>query len=198
MDQLLSEIKNCNVCAHALPLGPNPVVSAHPQARIMIVGQAPGVKVHQTGIPWNDASGGQLRKWLGVGEDVFYDPTKIALVPMGFCYPGKGNSGDLPPRKECAPLWHERLIDHMEHINLILLVGQYAQRYYLGNWTKNNLTETVRSYRDYLPTYMPLPHPSPRNGYWTRKNTWFETEVLPALQHQVNEMLNDPFGSIDK
>jgi uracil-DNA glycosylase len=164
-------------------------VSAHPDSRIAIIGQAPGIKVHQTGIPWDDASGKQLRKWLNVSDADFYDETKIALVPMGFCYPGKGKSGDLPPRPECAPQWHQPLLDFMPKLELTILIGMYAQKYYLKDKAKRTLTETVANHKDYLPTYLPLPHPSPRNRFWMAKNPWFEVEVVPVLQKRVRIIL---------
>ncbi len=189
MDKLLLDIKACEACKAHLPLGPRPVVSGHPDARIIIIGQAPGTKVHASGIPWDDASGKQLRKWLDITDDMFYDETKIAIVPMGFCYPGKGKSGDLPPRPECAPLWHQKILDHMPNIELIILIGQYAQKYYLAKKTKRTLTETVRAYHEYLPTYFPLPHPSPRNRFWLTKNPWFDNEVVLILQKEVKKVL---------
>ncbi len=189
MDKLLLDIKACEVCKAHLPLGPRPVVSGHPDARIIIIGQAPGTKVHASGIPWDDASGKQLRKWLDITEDMFYDETKIAIVPMGFCYPGKGKSGDLPPRPECAPLWHQQILDHMPNIELVILIGQYAQKYYLAKKTKRTLTETVRAYHEYLPIYFPLPHPSPRNRFWLTKNPWFKDMVVPVLQQKVKKVL---------
>ncbi|GMN09597.1 uracil-DNA glycosylase family protein [Croceitalea sp. MTPC9] len=185
MEQLLTQIRACEVCTAHLPLGPRPIVAAHPDAKIIIIGQAPGTKVHETGVPWDDPSGRQLRKWLGVSDEVFYDETKIALVPMGFCYPGKGKGGDLSPRKECAPLWHQQLWDSMPNLELIILIGTYAQSYYLKGEMEKNLTETVRAYRNYLPKYFPLPHPSPRNRFWLSKNPWFESEVLPELKKRI-------------
>ncbi|MBN4070690.1 uracil-DNA glycosylase family protein, partial [Olleya sp. AH-315-F22] len=146
----------------------------------------PGTKVHKTGIPWDDPSGKQLRKWLGVTDKVFYDETKIALVPMGFCYPGKGASGDLPPRPECAPQWHELLLDKMPNVELVILIGMYSQKYYLQKAAKKTLTETVKAYQDFLPKYFVLPHPSPRNRFWLTKNSWFDKEVVPELQKRVN------------
>ena len=189
MKKLLTEIKACNVCAHYLPLGPNPVVTASTTARLLIIGQAPGIKVHQTGIPWNDASGQLLREWMDVSPAIFYDEKKIAIAPMGFCYPGKGKNGDLPPRPECAPLWHASLLKKMKQVQLILLIGQYAQRYYLGDTMGKNLTETVRHYKTYLPLYFPLPHPSPRNRIWLKKNEWFGKKLLPDLKKIVHQVL---------
>lgn len=185
MQKLLAEIRSCEVCKAHMPLGPRPIVAAHRNAKVVIIGQAPGTKVHQTGVPWDDPSGRQLRSWLGVSDEVFYDEKQIALLPMGFCYPGKGKSGDLPPRPECAPLWHQVLFDRMPNLELIVLVGSYAQKYYLKHNFEKNLTETVRGYRKYLPKYFPLPHPSPRNRFWLSKNPWFEKEVLPTLKETV-------------
>ena len=189
MDGLLLNIRQCTICEKHLPLGPRPVVVANPDAKIVIIGQAPGTKVHASGIPWDDQSGKQLRKWLNVTEEIFYDKTKMALMPMGFCYPGKGKSGDLPPRPECAPQWHQLLLDKMPKLELTILIGQYAQNYYLGERTKRTLTETVFNYKDYLPDHLPLPHPSPRNRFWLSKNPWFEFEVLPELQKRVKILL---------
>lgn len=189
MKKLLKDISTCSLCKEHLALGPNPVVSAHPESKLLIVGQAPGTKVHASGIPWDDASGVQLRKWLQLDSETFYDTSQVAIVPMGFCYPGKGKSGDLPPRKECAPQWHAPLLKSMPHIALGLLIGQYAQRYYLRENAMKNLTETVRNFQAYLPRYLPLPHPSPRNRFWLSQNLWFEAEVLPVLRERVGEVL---------
>ncbi|MDX1940698.1 MAG: uracil-DNA glycosylase family protein [Saprospiraceae bacterium] len=189
MENLLHKIRQCTVCSQHLPLGPNPVLAGNPKSRILIIGQAPGKKVHESSIPWDDPSGDQLRKWLNVSKETFYDATQIALMPMGFCYPGKGKSGDLPPRPECAPLWHEQLLQYMSNIKLTILIGQYAQYYYLKDQAKNNLTETVINFKDYLPNFIPLPHPSPRNRFWLAKNSWFSQELLPILQEKVNFIL---------
>ncbi|MAU14605.1 MAG: IclR family transcriptional regulator [Muricauda sp.] len=186
MEELLFQIRDCSHCKEYLPLGPRPIIAVHEKSKIAIIGQAPGTKVHQTGIPWDDPSGKQLRKWLNVTDEQFYDERLFALIPMGFCYPGKGKSGDLPPRPECAPLWHNQLMDHMPHLKLIILIGQYAQNYYLGNVMKRNLTETVKNYHEYLPNYFVLPHPSPRNRFWLNKNPWFGKEVLPELKKRVS------------
>ena len=190
MKQLIAEIKACTICKEELPLGPNPVVQLHAEARILIIGQAPGTKVHASGIPFQDASGRRLRDWLGVSEDTFYNARYIAIMPMGFCYPGKGPSGDLPPRKECAPQWHEQVLDQLSDIRLTLLIGQYAQQYYLQSAAGKTLTDTVRRFLDFAPARIPLPHPSPRNIRWFKKNPWFEAEVLPFLKDQVRQALN--------
>ena len=187
LDKLLKRVRACDLCAASLPLGPRPVLRAHADARLLIIGQAPGTRVHETGIPWNDPSGDRLRQWLGWDRDRFYDERLTAIVPMGFCYPGKGKSGDLPPRPECAPQWHPPLLELMPAIELVLLVGQYAQRHYLPD-ARASLTETVRAFRDYGPRYLPLPHPSPRNQLWLKKNPWFEREVVPYLRERVAEL----------
>lgn len=191
MNNLLKKIRQCTACAEALELGPRPVVAAHPKSKIAVIGQAPGAIVHRTGIPWDDKSGQNLRTWMGIDDATFYDETKIALIPMGFCYPGKGKSGDLPPRTECAPLWHESLFQKLNQIELILLIGKYAQDYYLAS-PKKTLTETVKNYQDYLPKYFVLPHPSPRNNIWQAKNKWFKADVLPTLKNKISFLLPDP------
>ena len=188
LTKLLKEVRACTVC-EGLPLGPRPVLAAAPSARILIVGQAPGTRVHETGIPWNDPSGDRLRDWMNIDRDTFYDTRKIAIVPMGFCYPGRGKSGDLPPRPECAPLWHERVLKALPRIRLKILTGSYAQGYYLGSQRKKTLTETVRASEAYGDEIIPLPHPSPRNNLWLRKNPWFEQEMIPRLQSRVGEVL---------
>lgn len=185
MHKLLSQISKCKECEAFLPLGARPVVRASSSSKIAIIGQAPGIRVHQSGIPWNDPSGKNLREWLGVNHESFYDTAIFALVPMAFCYPGSGERGDLPPSKICAPLWHERIWKQMPNLELCLLVGQYAQAYYLGKERKKNLTATVRSYQDYLPLYFPLPHPSPRNNMWQARNSWFSRDVLPFLREKI-------------
>ena len=186
MKTLLTAINQCRICESALELGCRPVVQAHPNAKLLIIGQAPGIKVHQSGVPFNDASGERLRLWLGIDSETFYDPTKVAIMPMGFCYPGKGKSGDLPPRKECAPQWHQALLAQLPNIEMTLLIGQYAQNYYLSNSNLGDkpktLTETVKNWQQWAPNYVPIPHPSPRNNIWLKKNPWFEQEVIPYIQ----------------
>ncbi len=189
MKKLLHEIRNCTLCAEHLPLGPRPVLTAHRDAKILVVGQAPGTKVHNTGIPWNDQSGNRLRNWLQVSRDTFYDPAKFAIVPMGFCYPGRGKSGDLPPRPECAPIWHHKVLSELPNIELTLLIGQYAQWYYLKEMRYKTLTETVKNYEEFLPEFIPTPHPSPRNSLWLRKNPWFKFEVVPLLSERVQRLI---------
>jgi uracil-DNA glycosylase len=189
MDKLLNEIRACTNCKAFLPNAPKPIIQASAKSKIVIIGQAPGLKVQNSGIPWDDQSGNELRRWLGVTKDQFYDPIVFGLMPMGFCYPGKGTSGDLPPRPECAPLWHKKLLNGMKDIELILLIGQYAQNYYLKLNVKPSLTETVKSFHEYLPEYLPLVHPSPRNRIWQKKNPWFESEILPLLQQNVRRFL---------
>ena len=186
---LLSEIRACGECDKDLPCGPRPVLAAHQDAPILIIGQAPGRRVHESGIAWDDPSGERLRDWLGIDSDDFYDESKIALVPMGFCYPGTGKSGDLPPRPECAKLWHQRLLDELPRVSLTLLVGAYAQKYRLGTKRKATLTATVQAWKEYRPACLPLPHPSPRNNIWISKNPWFAKEVLPYLRRRVKQLL---------
>jgi len=185
MKALLKDIQNCTICSKHLLLGPRPVATAHPESKVVIIGQAPGTKVHNSGIPWDDASGKQLRKWLNVCPEQFYDTQNFAIVPMGFCYPGKGKSGDLPPRPECAPQWHEQLLNKMPKVELIILIGMYAQKHYLKDKAKKTLTETVKNYQEYLPDFFVLPHPSPRNRFWLTKNPWFDYEVLPKLKETI-------------
>ncbi|AOS98478.1 Uracil DNA glycosylase superfamily protein [Microbulbifer aggregans] len=188
---LLEEVRSCRLCEGELPLGPNPVLRASPTARLLIIGQAPGTKVHETGIPWNDPSGDRLRQWLQMDRETFYDESRIAIIPMGFCYPGRGKGGDLPPRKECAPTWHAQLLQQLPDLKLTLLIGQYAQRYYLPHWY-GSITENVRRYRDALPAgFFPLPHPSPRNTLWLKQRPWFEQEVVPALQKEVKRIFRE-------
>jgi uracil-DNA glycosylase len=182
----------CRICAAHLPLGPRPVFRVSASAKLLIVGQAPGTKVHETGIPWNDASGERLRDWLTLDRECFYDESRVAIVPMGFCYPGTDTrGGDLPPRRECAPAWHPALFALMPEIRLTLLVGAYAQARYLATARKATLTETVRAFRDYAPRHIPLPHPSWRNTGWLKRHPWFETALLPYLRRRVAAVLRD-------
>jgi uracil-DNA glycosylase len=182
---LLKEVRACTLCAAHLPHGPRPVLQAHTKARILIAGQAPGSKVHASGVPFDDASGERLRQWTGLSREQFYDPQLVAILPMGFCYPGTGKSGDLPPRGECAPQWRARLLQALPRIELTLVIGQYAMAWHLPNATTGNLTETVRAWREHGLAVLPLPHPSPRNNIWLKANPWFEMEVVPALQERV-------------
>ena len=189
MDQLLDKIRRCTECSAFLELGPRPVLAAHAESKILVIGQAPGLAVHKSGVPWDDKSGDNLRQWMDISKEDFYDPTIIGILPMGFCYPGKGRSGDLPPRHECAPLWHSKVLDKMKHVRLTLLIGKYAQQYYLKDQVKASLTETVRSFEEYLPRYFVLPHPSPRNNIWQAKNPWFKEELLPGLKKTVYKIV---------
>ena len=191
LENLIDRARACQVCAADLPLGPRPMVFASTTARIMIVGQAPGTKVHETGIPWNDPSGNRLRDWLDLDRETFYDTSRIAIMPMGFCYPGREQrGGDKPPRPECAPLWHDSIRAASPRLALTLLVGRYAQARYLGKARKRTLTDTVRAWRDYLPAFLPTPHPSWRTTAWLGKNPWFEAEVLPGLRARVKALLS--------
>lgn len=186
LPQLLDDIRTCTHCAGYLPCTPRPVLQVHPLARLRIIGQAPGSKVNETGIPWDDKSGERLRQWLGLMPESFYDAQKVAIIPMGFCYPGKAKSGDMPPRPECAPRWHAQLNAHLSGIRLTLLIGQYAQAHYLGSHRKATLTDTVKAWTEYLPLgYLPLAHPSGRNQIWLKKNPWFENELVPELQKKI-------------
>jgi uracil-DNA glycosylase len=189
LDRLLSEVRACQFCADYLPLGPRPVVRASVDARVLIVGQAPGARVHATGIPWHDASGKRLRQWLGVDDAAFYDEAQFAIIPIGFCYPGRGRSGDRPPRPECAPLWLDKLLAQMPKIELTLLAGQYAQRHFLGARCKSSLAETVAAWREYAPAFIALPHPSPRNVAWFGRHPWFDSEILPMLRARIGKLL---------
>lgn len=192
LETLLKEIRACRHCEAHLPLGPRPVLIANPKARILIAGQAPGKAVHQTGIPWNDISGRRLRQFLEIDEHTFYHSDKIAIIPMGFCYPGTGPSGDNPPRPECQQLWHGRLFTLLPHLELRIVIGQYAHRYHLGKRTRKTLTDTVAAWREFAPEIYPIPHPSPRNQMWFRRNPWFAEELLPSLQARVREILASP------
>jgi len=181
---LLEDIKSCKLCARELELGPRPVLQVHARAKVLISGQAPGIKVHRSGVPFDDASGERLRTWMGVDRDTFYDPTQVAILPMGFCYPGKGASGDLPPIRRCAATWRSELLEHLSNLKLNLVIGAYAQQWHLGK-SDLNLTETVRNWAKLDASIMPLPHPSPRNNIWLKKNPWFEQEVVTELQRRV-------------
>jgi uracil-DNA glycosylase len=186
LKRLLPEVHACRVCAANLPLGPRPVIQISGTARLLIVGQAPGRRVHQNGVPWNDASGDRLRDWMELNSSDFYDEARIAILPMGFCYPGsRDNGGDMPPRPECAQIWHERLTALLPDLQLTLLIGQYAQRHYLGSGRKASLTETVRAFPDYGPRFFPLPHPSWRSVFWMQKHSWFERSTIPELRKAV-------------
>ncbi len=190
LETLLKNVRACQLCAEHLPLGPNPVVQVHESAKILIVGQAPGTKVHNSGIPWNDTSGDRLREWLGVDRHMFYDPKYFAIVPMGFCYPGRAKGGgDNPPRPECAPKWHDAILKNIANIELTLLVGLYAQRYYLGQRARRTLSDTVRDFEAYAPDIIPLPHPSWRNTSWIQKNPWFSDQNLKYLRCRVDHIL---------
>jgi uracil-DNA glycosylase len=188
-EQTLKQARNCRLCENCLT--PNPVFSIKPQAKLLIIGQAPGSKVHKTNIPWNDPSGDRLRHWLTLSREQFYHSPEIAILPAGLCYPGKGKSGDLPPPKICAITWHQKLLALMPNIQLTLLIGQYAQNLHLAKTKMNNLTETVRACQRYLPQgYFPLPHPSPRNAIWLKRNSWFDAQVVPQLQQQITPLLS--------
>ncbi len=185
-ESLLAEVRACRACADELPLGPRPVLRVAPTARLRIVGQAPGTRVHASGVPWDDPSGERLRGWLHMDADTFYDESRVAIVPMGFCYPGRdAGGGDKPPRPECAALWHPRLDAHLPAVELTLLIGRYAQMHYLGKRAGRSVSDTVRAWRDYLPGFLPLPHPSWRTRGWVRRNPWFDDEVIPALRARV-------------
>jgi len=189
--QLLKQIRQCQECLPNLPHGVNPILAASPKSKFAIIGQAPGSIVHRTGIPWDDKSGDNLREWLGIDKDQFYNADEFAIIPMGFCYPGRGKTGDLPPRKECAPQWHKSLFDRLKKIELTLLIGKYAQDYYLGKKSKRTLTETVMHFEEYLPKYFVLPHPSPRNNIWMAKNDWFKKDVLPILKSTTAKIISN-------
>ncbi|MEZ4399212.1 MAG: uracil-DNA glycosylase family protein [Kofleriaceae bacterium] len=190
--RLLEDIRACQVCD--LPHGRRPILAASATARVLLAGQAPGSKVHARGVPWDDASGDTLRAWLGVDRATFYDADRFAIVPMGFCYPGKGRSGDLPPRPECAQTWHGTLMPLLKGVELTVVIGSYAQAYHLGDRAKPTLTETVRAFHDYLPRLCVLPHPSPRNRPWLARNPWFEAELVPLLRARVAATLSSRRG----
>lgn len=192
LEGLLGEIRSCTHCREHLPRGPRPVLQASPGARLVVAAQAPGLKVHKTGLPFNDPSGDRLRDWMGIDRETFYDARRVNIIPMGFCYPGRNpRGGDNPPRPECARLWHARVFAALPQQALILVIGQYAQAWHLGTRRRRTLTETVRHWRDYLPSYLPLPHPSPRNTYWLQRRPWFEAEVIPELRRRVAASLEE-------
>ena len=196
-DQLLRELRACTICAAHLPHGPRPVLQLHPDARILIAGQAPGRAVHASGVPFDDPSGDRLREWLGLDKTTFYDPRQVAILPMGFCYPGTGKSGDLPPRPECAPAWRAQLLAQLKHVALTLVIGQYALAYHLPD-AGASVTDVVQNWRTHWPAVLPLPHPSPRNNIWLKRNPWFAAEVLPALRQRVAEVLAKGGGGLSR
>jgi uracil-DNA glycosylase len=188
IDSLLAQVRACTICAPHLPLGPRPVLQVSPRATILIAGQAPGARVHETGVPFDDPSGERLRDWMGVDRDTFYNPNLVAILPMGFCYPGKGKSGDLPPRPECADKWRAQLLAAMASVRLTLVIGQYAMKWHLAN-APRGVTETVKTWDTFPETILPLPHPSPRNNIWLKKNPWFDEELVPVLRERVKAAL---------
>lgn len=187
MQELLEQARDCRFCEKHLPIGARPIVKASEKSKIILISQAPGRIVHETGVPFNDQSGKKLREWLGVNSESFYETSNFAILPMGYCYPGKAKSGDAPPRKECAPLWHKAFLEKMQKAELVILIGAYAASYYITE--KKNLTEKVRNFEDYLPQYWCLPHPSPINRFWRQKNPWFEKEIVPQLQDRIQQIL---------
>jgi uracil-DNA glycosylase len=190
LESLLDRVRSCTICQAHLPLGPRPVVRVSATAKLLIIGQAPGTKVHASGIPWDDPSGDRLRDWLGLSPEIFYDTAQIAIMPTGFCYPGRDpKGGDLPPRPECAPAWHGPLLEHLKAVRLTLLVGMHAQAYYLGADRKRTMTETVAAWQDYGPDKIPTPHPSWRTAIWAKKNPWFEADLVPILRARVQALL---------
>ena len=192
LTDFLAEVRQCTHCAEVLPLGPRPIVKMKSSARVLIIGQAPGTKVHESGIPWDDRSGDRLRDWLSLSKDQFYNEGKLAIMPMGFCYPGVDkNGGDKPPRPECAPLWHDRLLSFLPKVELTLLIGAHAQKRYLGKRREKTMTTTVANWESYGPVQMPLPHPSWRNTFWLKKNPWFESDLLPVLRNKVGELIHE-------
>lgn len=192
LERLLVDVRACTLCAARLPQRPRPVLQIGRAARILIASQAPGRKVDRSGVPFDDASGDRLRQWMGIDRATFYDPDIVAILPMGFCYPGRAGSGDLPPRPECAPAWRSRLMSHLPALQLTLVIGQHALAWHLGPSARRTLTETVRFWREYGPAMLPLPHPSPRNNLWLQRHPWFERDVVPALRSRVNEVLAEP------
>ena len=195
LDELLADARSCRACAAHLPLGPRPILQAAATARILVVGQAPGTRAHASGIPWNDRSGERLRDWMGIDATTFYDAHRIAIVPIGLCYPGRAASGDRPPRRECAPLWLDRIRGRLPAIELTLLVGRHAQVHVLGAATAGSVTAAVRGWRAHAPNIVPLPHPSPRNIAWFQANRWFEDELVPTLRRRVLRLIEQPPAS---
>ncbi|HAA93316.1 MAG TPA: hypothetical protein DCS82_09230 [Rhodospirillaceae bacterium] len=191
LNALLGDVRACDICVPELPLGPRPVLRVTNTARFVIIGQAPGTRVHESGIPWNDRSGDRLRDWLELDHETFYDEDRVAIMPMGFCYPGVNKSGgDKPPRKECAREWHGALWPFLGSVELVLLVGSYAQKYYLGRDAKKTLTETVAKWQEYSPKFIPMPHPSWRNTAWLKRNPWFESDLLPPLRRRIRKLVS--------
>jgi uracil-DNA glycosylase len=189
--ELLAEVRACSVCAEHLPLGPRPIVKMAASSKVLIIGQAPGTKVHESGVPWDDRSGDRLREWLNLPKETFYDEGQIGIMPMGFCYPGVDKTGgDKPPRPECAPLWHEALLARLPNVELTLLIGAYAQKRYLGKRQEKSMTATVANWQSYRPDFILLPHPSWRNTFWLKKNPWFESDLLPVLRQKIGELVN--------
>lgn len=189
-NEIVDQARACSLCVSHLPSGPRPIFQIAPNAKVLIAGQAPGRRVHESGIPFSDPSGERLRGWMGIDAATFYDPQKIAILPMGFCYPGTGKSGDLPPRPECAVEWRVRLLKLLPAIELTLVIGQYALDWHLGTAQSASLTQTVQNWKRYWPALLPLPHPSPRNNIWRKKNPWFEAEIVPKLQRKIRALLN--------
>jgi uracil-DNA glycosylase len=187
-DELVARVRQCRLCEAQLPQAPRPVIQISRSARILVVGQAPGRRVHDTGLPFNDPSGDRLRHWMGIDRDAFYDEQTLAILPMGFCYPGTGKSGDLPPRPECAPAWRDLLLERLDSVQLTLVIGQYAQAWHLPR-PKASVTERVKRWQEVWPDMLPLPHPSPRNNLWLRRNPWFEQDVIPELRQRVQKIL---------
>jgi len=190
LDRLMAEIKLCRVCEAHLPLGPKPALRGRPSARLLILSQAPGTRVHETGLSFNDRSGDRLRDWLGIDRAVFYDEERVAVMPLVFCFPGRDKKGgDLPPRRECAPLWHERMLTQWPNLELTVLAGSYAIDYYLQGRAFPTMTETVRHWRDYGPRFIPVPHPSWRTTFWEKKNPWFARQLLPEMRRCVADLV---------
>ena len=196
MQKLISEIKKCTFCEPHLDLGAKPIVSFTENSKILLISQAPGRIAHEKNLAWDDASGKVLRKWLNISFDAFYNPDNFAILPLGFCYPGKGKTGDKPPRKECAPLWHKKIMQDFKNVKLKILIGGYSQNYYLPKFKKQNLTNKVQNYQQFLPEFFVLPHPSPRNRFWMQKNPWFEKNVIPELQERVTSIIKTENSNI--